>query len=85
MGLYFVLSVGSGPIPCRPIAASCTVRKVLGDFAVCDVLSYCKALCDVQFRQIEGNGRTFRHILLSNGVISLIFCQCGTSLMLVDF
>ena len=40
-----------------------TVRKVLADFAVCDC--YCKALCDVKFRQLEGNGRTFRHIELS--------------------
>ena len=33
---------------------------------------YCKALCDVKFRQMEGNGRKFRHIYveLSNSVIS---------------
>ena len=29
-----------------------------------------KALCDVKFHQIEGNGQTFRHIELSNSVIS---------------
>ena len=43
-----------------------TVRKVLADFAVCD---YCKALCDEKFSQIEGNGRKFRHLELSNSVI----------------
>ena len=31
---------------------------------------YCKALCDVKLRQIEGNGKKFRHIELSNSVIS---------------
>ena len=47
-----------------------TVRNVLVDFSVCDWWRYCKALCDVKFRKIEGNGRTFRHIKLSNSVIS---------------
>ena len=28
-------------------------------------------ICDVEFRQIEGNGRTFRHIELRNSVISV--------------
>ena len=32
--------------------------------------AYCKALCDVKFRHIEGYGRKFRHIELSNSVIS---------------
>ena len=34
-----------------------TVRKFLADFTVCDWWRFCKALCDVKFRQIEGNGR----------------------------
>ena len=46
----------------------CTVRKVLEDFAVQNL--NLKALCDVKFRQIEVNGRKFRHIELSNSVIS---------------
>ena len=57
-----------------------TVRKVLADFAVCDVWRYCKAFWDVIFLKIEGNGWKFRHILytvqLSNSVISWIFEQC---------
>ena len=32
-----------------------TVRKVLA-YSIC----YCKALCNGKFRQIEGNGQTFR-------------------------
>ena len=36
-----------------------TARKVLADFAECDFGRYCKALCDVKFCQIEGNGRKF--------------------------
>ena len=32
-----------------------------------------KLKCDVKFSQIEGNGRKFRHIKLSNSVISYIF------------
>ena len=36
-----------------------TVRKVLADFAVCDWWHYCKALCDIKFSPIEGNGRKF--------------------------
>ena len=44
---------------------------VWADFAVCDLWSYCKVLCDVKFRKIEGNSQTFRHILkLSISVIS---------------
>ena len=31
---------------------------------------YCKALCEVKFSHIEGNGRKFRHIELSISVIS---------------
>ena len=46
----------------------CTVRKVFADFAVFDWGRYCKTLCDVKFRQIEGNGRKFCHIELSNSV-----------------
>ena len=37
---------------------------MLADFAVCDCRRYCKALCDVKFRLIQGNGRTFRQIEL---------------------
>ena len=36
---------------------------------------YCKALGDVKFSKIEGNGRKFRHIQISNSFISLIFYQ----------
>ena len=34
-----------------------TVRNVLADFAVCDWIRYCKALCDVEFSQIEWNSQ----------------------------
>ena len=34
-----------------------TVRKDLADSPVCDVCRYYKALCDVTFHEIEGNGR----------------------------
>ena len=37
---------------------------------VTDDAIFRKALCDVKFRQIEGNGWKFRHIELSNSVIS---------------
>ena len=30
-------------------------------------------VCDVKFRQIEGNGRTFYHIQLSNSIITQVF------------
>ena len=45
-----------------------TVKKVLADFAVCDVLydAIAKLLSDVKFRQIKGNGRKFSHLKLSN-------------------
>ena len=37
-----------------------------------------KALCDVKFRQIEGNGRKFSPIELSNSVISYtVFSNSG--------
>ena len=39
-----------------------TFRKVLADFAVFDRWRYCKVLYEVNFSQIEGNGRKFRHI-----------------------
>ena len=42
------------------------IRTVLADFALCDWWRYYKALCDVKFRQIEGNGRQFSHIELSS-------------------
>ena len=50
-----------------------TVRKVLADFAECDWWHYCKALCDVKFCQIAGNGRKFSHIELSNIASSVEF------------
>ena len=55
-----------------------TVSKVLADFAVCDWWRCCKALCDVKFSQIEGKGRQFSHIELSNGVISFKFLTVYT-------
>ena len=45
------------------------VLAVLADFAVCDWWHFCKALCDIKFSQIEGNGLNLRHIKLSNSVI----------------
>ena len=36
-----------------------TVRKVMVDFAECDWWRNCRALYDVKFSQIEGNGRNF--------------------------
>ena len=36
-----------------------TNRKVLADFDACDWWRYCKALCDLKFSRIEGNGRKF--------------------------
>ena len=33
------------------------------------VFRYCKALYDVKFRQIEGNGQKFSPIKLSNSVV----------------
>ena len=39
-------------------------------YTVCDWLRYCTAQCDVKFSQLEGNYRHFRHIELSNSVIS---------------
>ena len=49
---------------CSAVSCRCTLRNVLADFAVC------RALCDVKFHQIEANSRQFRHIELSNSVIS---------------
>ena len=44
-------------VPCENIqklvyCGTHTVRKVLADVTVCDVWSYCKALCEVKFCQI---------------------------------
>ena len=39
----------------------CTVRKVLSDFVVRDGWCHCKALCDEEFSQIEGNSQKFSH------------------------
>ena len=55
--------------------ATCFVRKILAfslyeyviDEAIACTLT---VLCDVKFSQIEGNGRKFRQIELSNSVIS---------------
>ena len=48
--------------------------KALTDFAVCDWWHYCKALCDVKFRQIRWNGLKFGHVeLCIISVITLIF------------
>ena len=43
-----------------------TVIKVLADIGMCDWWRYCKALCDIQFSQIEGYGQIFCHIELSS-------------------
>ena len=53
---------------------TCTLEK-FGQISlyIYDWWRYCKAQCDVKFRQIEGNGRTLVHILQSNRVISLNF------------
>ena len=48
----------------------CTVRNVWADFVVRDWWRFCKAQCDVKFRQIEETGRKFCHIALSKSVIS---------------
>ena len=50
-----------------------TAWKVLADFAVFDWEPLFKALCDVNISQIEGSSWKFRHIELSNSVISYIF------------
>ena len=41
-----------------------------------DAIAKLYHVCDVKFSQIEGNGRTFRHIERSNIIISEIFKQC---------
>ena len=68
--MYSVLSVKDLFSMIKPS----TVKKVLADFVVLYVTDesrhYCKALCDVKFCQIKGNGRKFSHIELSNAVIS---------------
>ena len=51
-------------------------KKVLADLAASDWWRYCKARYDVEFREIEGNGRKFCKIELSNSIISNIFLQC---------
>ena len=45
------------------------LSKILADFAVFDWWRYRKALCDVTFHQIEGNGRKFRHIQKSLAIM----------------
>ena len=51
--------------------------KKLGGFRCMGLKTlYCKALCDVKFCQIEGNGRKFRHIELSNIASSVNFFNC---------
>ena len=52
-----------------PFYPTTLLEKILVDFAVYDWWRFCKALCDVKFRQLEGKGRTFRHIEVSNSVM----------------
>ena len=56
----------AGYLPLRCL--SFTVRNVLADFAACG--RYCKALCNVNFSQIEGNGGKWSHRELSNSAFS---------------
>ena len=54
----------------------CTVEKFWGiSLSVTDdaTVLYCKALCDVKFSQIEGYGRKFSHVELSNIASSVKF------------
>ena len=46
-------------------------KSVVGGFRC--MWRYCKALCNVKFSQIEGNGQKFSHIERSNGVIMVGF------------
>ena len=57
----------------RHIRSDHKVRKVLADFPVLDRWGYCKALCEVKFRQLEGNGLKVRQIELSNSVTDLLY------------
>ena len=50
---YFALDASINCLPYMYSISGYTVRKVLADFA----------LCDVKFSQIDGNGRKFSHIL----------------------
>ena len=48
----------------RQTNPSALLEKFLADFPVCDYmmpLLQSSTVCDVKFRQIEGNGRKFRH------------------------
>ena len=61
----YIIYLGSEPI------VSYTVRTVLEVFAEQYLTDDAVAkLCDVKFRQIEGNGRKFRFIQLSNSGVS---------------
>ena len=40
-----------------------------------------KALCDIKFSQIEGNGRKFRHRELGNSVIITVWADSGKLVM----
>ena len=48
--------------------STCTVRRICCMYS--NWWRHCKALCDVEFSQIEGKCRKFRHVELSNSVIS---------------
>ena len=50
-----------------PLSLPHTVRQVLADFG----RRYCKALCDVKFSQIEGNGGKFSYIELQALALSI--------------
>ena len=62
---HFPFRVMSSWLYRRAYSVFCLHRLLLerswADFAVFDFWRYCKSLCDVKFRQMEGNGRTFRH------------------------
>ena len=50
-----------------------SLRKPMSEFLALRILlkvTDCKALCDVKYSQIKGNGRQFHHIGLSNIVVS---------------
>ena len=63
-----------------------------GDFAVSDWWRYCKSVCNVKFRQIEGNSRTFcnielrnTHLKCSNSKVSLQWWQWCVHRLLIHW
>ena len=55
--------------PSKPVTLPPSqLEKCWRIFSVCDWWSYCKALCDEKFSQIEGYGRQFRHIELCKSI-----------------